>query len=110
MSSAGADNVPDLQQLGADGFSFEPICCYGANAADPHHENDDATGKAGDSVILDIGCKKDEYCADMTRTVFLGNVSEEQRKVYEIVKEAHIINIKTIARAVVLAMLKLNQR
>lgn len=81
-------------ELGTDGFSFEPICCYGANAADPHHENDDATGKHGDSVILDIGCKKDGYCADMTRTVFLGSVSEEQRKVYEIVKEA---NLRAIA-------------
>ena len=75
--------------LGAEGHSFEPICCYGANAADPHHENDDTTGKAGDAVILDIGCKKDGYCSDMTRTVFLGSVSEEQRKVYEIVKEAN---------------------
>ncbi len=80
--------------LGAEGFSFEPICCYGANAADPHHENDDATGKPGDSVILDIGCKKDGYCSDMTRTVFLGGVTEEQRKVYEIVKEA---NLRAIA-------------
>lgn len=76
-------------ELGAEGFSFEPICCYGANAADPHHENDDAKGRAGDSVILDIGCKKDGYCSDMTRTVFLGSVSEEQRKVYEIVREAN---------------------
>lgn len=81
-------------ELGTDGFSFEPICCYGANAADPHHENNDATGKPGDSVILDIGCKINGYCADMTRTVFLGSVSEEQRKVYEIVKEA---NLRAIA-------------
>ncbi len=80
--------------LGADGFSFVPICCYGANAADPHHENDASFGKPGDSVILDIGCKKDGYCSDMTRTVFLGSVSEEQRKVYEIVKEA---NLRAIA-------------
>lgn len=83
-------------ELGADGFSFEPICCYGANAADPHHENNAATGKAGDSVILDIGCKKDGYCSDMTRTVFLGEASEEQRTVYEIVKEA---NLRAIAAA-----------
>lgn len=81
-------------ELGTDGFSFEPICCYGSNAADPHHENDDATGKQGDSVILDIGCKINGYCADMTRTVFLGNVSEKQREVYEIVKEA---NLRAIA-------------
>lgn len=83
-------------ELGAEGFSFEPICCYGANAADPHHENDDATGKTGDSVILDIGCKKNGYCSDMTRTVFLGSVSEEQKKVYAIVKEANERAIATV--------------
>lgn len=82
--------------LGTDGFSFEPICCYGANAADPHHENDEVKGKMGDSVILDIGCQMNGYCADMTRTVFLGSVSKEQRKVYEIVKEANIRAIKAV--------------
>lgn len=77
------------QELGSEGFSFNPICCYGANAADPHHSNDNSTGKQGDSVILDIGCLWEGYCSDMTRTVFLGSVSSEQREVYEIVKEAN---------------------
>lgn len=80
--------------LGAEGFSFDPICCYAANTADPHHENDGTTGKTGDAVVLDIGCKKDGYCSDMTRTVFIGTVSDEQKKVYEIVKEA---NMRAIA-------------
>lgn len=77
------------RSLGSEGFSFYPICCYGANAADPHHSNDDSVGKKGDSVILDIGCLWNGYCSDMTRTVFLGSVTEEQRKVYEIVKTAN---------------------
>lgn len=77
------------RSLGSEGFSFYPICCYGANAADPHHSNDDTKGKPGDSVILDIGCLWNGYCSDMTRTVFLGSVSTEQRRVYEIVKEAN---------------------
>ena len=85
-----ADKLLDIyHDLGSEGFSFYPICCYGANAADPHHSNDDSTGKSGDSVILDIGCLWTGYCSDMTRTVFLGNVSEEQKKVYNIVKTAN---------------------
>ena len=36
------------------------------------YQLEDAVGKTGDSVILDIGCKINGYCADMTRTVFLG--------------------------------------
>ncbi|UFH65365.1 Xaa-Pro peptidase family protein [Clostridium cadaveris] len=82
------------QDLGAEGFSFDPIIAYGANAADPHHEPDDSKGKTGDSVILDIGCKKNSYCSDMTRTVFLGEPSENAREVYEIVREA---NMRAIA-------------
>ena len=39
--------------------------------------------------MLDIGCIKDGYCADMTRTVFIGEVSDEARKIYEIVLEAN---------------------
>ena len=41
-----ADKLLDIyHDLGSEGFSFYPICCYGANAADPHHSNDDSTGK-----------------------------------------------------------------
>lgn len=75
--------------LGAEGHSFPPIVGYGDNGADPHHESDNSHGKYGDCVVLDVGCRKDGYCADMTRTVFIGSVSEEARKIYEIVKEAN---------------------
>lgn len=82
-------------KIGADGFSFGPIIAYGANGADPHHDCDHTKPKAGDCVIIDIGCKKDDYCSDMTRTVFLGEPSEKSKEVYEIVKEA---NLKAIAK------------
>ena len=48
----------------------------------------DTKGKRGDSVVLDIGGVLDNYCSDMTRTVFIGEVSDRAREVYEIVKEA----------------------
>jgi len=49
---------------------LEPIIAYGPNGADPHHESDSTTSlKEGDSVIIDIGCRKNFYCSDMTRTV-----------------------------------------
>lgn len=83
-------------EKGNQGFSFEPITAYGGNAADPHHVTDDTRGKYGDCVVLDIGGKKDDYCSDMTRTVFLGTVSDRQREIYEIVKEA---NLRGIAAA-----------
>ena len=75
-------------ESGHSGVSFDPITAYGKSGADPHHVTDETKGKRGDSVVLDIGGILNDYCSDMTRTVFLGEVSEKGREVYEIVKEA----------------------
>lgn len=77
------------EELGAEGCSFAPIVAYGANAADPHHEPENCPLKEGDSIIIDMGCKKDSYCSDMTRTVFYKYASDHARKVYDIVLEAN---------------------
>lgn len=78
------------EDLGASGFSFDPIIAYGANGADPHHEPDNSKVKEGDSIIIDIGCVKDSYCSDMTRTVFYKSASDKSREVYDTVKEANM--------------------
>lgn len=77
------------KEAGCDDVSFQPILSFGANAADPHHEPDSSCGHFGDCLVIDIGGLKDDYCADMTRTVFLGSVSPRQREIYEIVREAN---------------------
>lgn len=77
------------EDLGAEGFSFDPIIGYGANAADPHHGCDNTVVKEGDSVIIDIGCMKDSYCSDMTRTVFYKYASDKGKEVFNIVLEAN---------------------
>lgn len=77
------------RQYGADHMSFAGVC-FGKNAAEPHHINpDNSRLKKGDCVLFDIGGIKDGYNSDMTRTFFFGGVSEEQRKVYELVKKAN---------------------
>lgn len=82
------------EKYGTYSFSFYPLIAYGAGAAEPHHESDNTKLNEGDSVILDIGGITNFYCSDMTRTVFYKSVSEEQRKVYNLVLEA---NLKAIA-------------
>ena len=84
------------RSLGASGFSFDPIIAFGDNAADPHHVNDKTKGQRGDCVVIDIGCVLDGYCSDMTRTVFLGEVKAEAKKIYEIVKEANLRGIAAV--------------
>ena len=76
------------EKSGHSGVSFDPITAYGKSGADPHHVTDGSKGKRGDSVVLDIGGILNDYCSDMTRTVFLGEVSDKAREVYEILKEA----------------------
>ncbi|SFQ19038.1 Xaa-Pro dipeptidase [Lachnospiraceae bacterium XBB1006] len=76
-------------EVGCEGLSFDPITAYAKGAADPHHVTDDSKGKHGDCVILDIGGMKDNYASDMTRTVFIGEVSERQKEIYDIVCEAN---------------------
>ena len=77
------------QELGAQGCSFPPLICFGANGAEPHHGTDDTVLKKGDSIILDVGVKLNDYCADMTRTLFFGEPTEEMLKVYNLVKAAN---------------------
>ena len=77
------------KELGCEDVSFDPITAYAKGAADPHHVTDDSKGKRGDCVILDIGAFKDNYASDMTRTVFIGEVSDRAKEIYDIVLEAN---------------------
>lgn len=78
-----------FQELGCEDVSFDPITAYAKGAADPHHVTDDSKGKRGDCVILDIGGFKDCYASDLTRTVFIGEVSDRAKEIYDIVVEAN---------------------
>ncbi|MDO4633133.1 MAG: Xaa-Pro peptidase family protein [Eubacteriales bacterium] len=85
-----ADQLLDIyKELGADGHSFDPIVAFGPNGADGHHSPDNTVLKEGDSIIFDVGCIKNGYCSDMTRTFFAGVPSERDRQVYETCLKAH---------------------
>ena len=77
-------------QIGADGNSFTPLICFGKNAAEPHHGTDGTALREGDAVILDVGLAKDHAMSDMTRTVFFGSATDEQRAVYDAVLCANL--------------------
>lgn len=81
--------LAEYRRLGAQDHSFTPIVSFGANAADPHHEPDDTVLAPGDMVLFDVGCKRDWYCSDMTRTFFTAEPTEHQRAVYETVRRAN---------------------
>ena len=76
-------------ELGASGPSFTPLICFGANGAEPHHDSDNTRLRQGDTVIMDVGLLWKHYCSDMTRTVHFGAVTDEQKRVYDIVAAAN---------------------
>ncbi|PNR94227.1 proline dipeptidase [Petrotoga sp. HWH.PT.55.6.1] len=85
-----------FEREGANGVSFEPIVGYGQNTANPHHMPTNAKLKDGDVVLLDMGCIKNYYCSDMTRTVFFGKPIETLKNIYHIVLEANLKAIEKI--------------
>ena len=73
-----------FKEKGADeGFT---MVCSGPNSSYPHYNDNQRVIQEKDIIVLDWGCKYKNMCADMSRTVFVGSVTEEERKVYEIVK------------------------
>jgi len=93
-----AELIYRMLRLGAEGPSFEPIVLAGARGSLPHGVPSDNVLRQGDFVTMDFGCQLDGWCSDTTRTVALGSVTEEMRKVYGIVLEAQQAGIAT-ARA-----------
>ncbi len=77
-----------IKKHGAD-ISFRPIVAFGKNSAIPHHQPSYKRLTTKDKfVLLDFGVKLNNYCSDMTRTVFFGKPTSEQKKMYETVLAA----------------------
>ncbi len=79
-----------MRKNGASGLAFSTILVAGTKSSLPHGEPGDNTIKNGDFVTMDFGAKVEGYCTDMTRTVAVQQVSDEQKKVYEIVLKAQL--------------------
>lgn len=73
---------------GAEELSFETIALCGSTTSMPHGVPSERPVKNGDFVLMDFGAVYGGYHSDMTRTVAVGDVSEEMEKVYSIVLEA----------------------
>jgi len=80
------------------GISFRPIVAFGTNSSSPHHVACDRKLKKNEIVLLDFGVKLNNYCSDMTRTVFFGKASIEQKRIYKTVLEAQTKAIEFINR------------
>lgn len=81
---------------GAEGLAFDPVVAIGPNSANPHWKPTDRAVKMADLVLIDMGCKYEGYCSDMTRTIFMGCILEEIKPVYDLVLKNQLYTTQEI--------------
>lgn len=75
-----------MLELGADGLAFESIVASGPNGSMPHAHAGQRRVQRGELITIDMGARYKGYCADMTRTICLGEPAETRMvELYETV-------------------------
>jgi Xaa-Pro aminopeptidase len=85
-----------MRELGASDPAFPAIVAAGENSALPHHDSSDREVREDEVLLIDFGAIVDGYCSDCTRTVFTGEIGDETRGVYELVRTAQEAALESI--------------
>ncbi|MFD9093776.1 aminopeptidase P family protein [Streptomyces collinus] len=94
-SDVGHDLAGLLRRFGHSQVDFT-IVGSGPNGANPHHEVGDRVIQQGDMVVLDFGGLRDGYGSDTTRTVHVGEPTEEERTVHDVVRAAQEAGFRAV--------------
>ncbi|MET9578516.1 aminopeptidase P family protein [Streptomyces massasporeus] len=94
-SEVAADLDRLLRRHGHEQVDFT-IVASGPNGANPHHEASDRVIARGDMVVLDFGGLRDGYGSDTSRTVHVGEPTDEERRVHDIVREAQEAGFRAV--------------
>ena len=89
-----AKEIEDYYNKYADGISFETIVASGENTSKPHAVPTNRKIQNEDIITIDMGCKVNGYCSDMTRTFFVGKILEEVKPIYDLVLKNQIQTLK----------------
>lgn len=76
--------------------AFDPIVASGANSSKPHARPGRTRIGKNSFVMLDIGCRLNSYCADLTRMLVLGRCADRFRTIYRVVEHAQELAIAEI--------------
>ena len=79
---------------GAEDLSFDTIVLSGANTSMPHGVPSDKKIEEGEFVLMDFGAVYNGYHSDMTRTVCVGEPTEEMKSVYDTVLQAQLAGLE----------------
>ena len=85
-----------MKQGGAEGVAFDIIVAGGPRAALPHAQPTTRSIEEGDFVLFDFGARYGGYCSDESCTVIAGRATDEQKRIYTIVKDAHDKALKQV--------------
>lgn len=85
-----------MRKKGAASSSFDIIVASGYRSALPHGVASEKIIESGELVTLDFGAYYKGYCSDITRTVAVGEVDEELKKIYHTVLEAQLRGVNHI--------------
>lgn len=85
-----------LRAAGYDRIAFDTIVASGPHSALPHHRAGDRRLAPGDLVVLDFGGVLSGYCSDLTRTVAVGEVGRDARRLHQAVREAQQAAIEVV--------------
>jgi Xaa-Pro aminopeptidase len=94
-SEVAAEMEFAARKAGAEEMSFPTIIAAGARSALPHGRASEHTIGSG-FVVCDFGVILSGYCSDQTRTVWVGNIPNEARRIYESVREAQLAAIEAV--------------
>lgn len=89
-----------MRKFGADGPSFTSIILSGEKAALPHGSPGERQIQQGDFLLIDFGVIKDGYCSDITRTFSIGEPTERNREIYNIVLASNEAGINAVRAGV----------
>ena len=78
-----------MKQGGAERVAFDIIVAAGPRAALPHAQPSTRSIEEGDFVLFDFGARYGGYSSDESCTVIAGRATDEQKRIYTIVKDAH---------------------
>lgn len=90
-----------IDKLGGHGLAFETIVASGPNSGKPHHVTGRRTLTKGDTLLFDFGAKYQNYCADLSRTVFIGHASDIQKNTFN-----HVLTAQQKALSIIKSKIK----
>lgn len=82
--------------IGATGLAFDTIVGSGENSSQIHSTPSDRIILEKDIILLDFGYVIDGYCSDMSRTIFVGGITDKQKEFYNLVYKTQMNAIENI--------------